>query len=151
MSNTGLHLVRPREAAHDAATDTRPLPPRLLLVDDEDAIRESLGEALEDDGFEVVTAANGREALEILRNQPRPSAILLDLMMPVMDGWEFRREQLNDPSLRDIPVLVISASGRSSQTLRLQLGDVELFQKPVPYGALLKSLGRACGLAASAA
>jgi CheY-like chemotaxis protein len=72
-------------------------------------------------------------------------------MMPVMDGWEFRREQLNDPSLRDIPVLVISASGSSPQTLRSQLGDVELISKPLSYGGLLQALGRACGLAASAA
>ena len=131
--------------------DIRSSRPRLLLVDDDDAIRESLREALEEDGFEVVTAANGREALDCLRNNPRPSAILLDLMMPVMDGWEFRDAQLSDPSLRAIPVLVISASGSSAQSLRLQLGDVELIPKPVPYGGLLKALGRVCGLAASAA
>ena len=131
--------------------DARSSRPRLLLVDDDDAIRESLREALEEDGFEVVTAANGREALDRLRSSPRPSAILLDLMMPVMNGWEFRDAQLSDPSLRAIPVLVISASGSSAQSLRLQLGDVELIPKPVPYGGLLKALGRACGLAASAA
>jgi len=125
--------------------------PRLLLVEDEDAIRESLGEALAGDGFEVMMAANGWEALQLLRNAPRPSAILLDLMMPVMDGWDFRRQQLNDPSLRDIPVLVVSASGSSPERLRMQLGDVELIPKPVPYAQLLKALGRLCGLAASAA
>ena len=151
MSHTGLHLLRPIEAASEAARDTRSSRPRLLLVDDDDAIRESLREALDDDGFEVVTAANGLEALERLRHSPRPSAILLDLMMPVMDGWEFRNTQLSDPSLRDIPVLVISASGSRPQALRLQLGDVELIPKPVPYGGLLKALGRACGLAVSAA
>ena len=131
--------------------DIRSSRPRLLLVDDDDAIRESLREALEEDGFEVVTAANGREALDRLRNSPCPSAILLDLMMPVMNGWEFRDAQLSDPSLRAIPVLVISASGSSPQTLRLQLGDGELIPKPVPYGGLLKALSRVCGLAASAA
>ena len=72
-------------------------------------------------------------------------------MMPVMDGWDFRREQLNDPSLRDIPVLVVSASGSSPERLRLQLGDVELIPKPVPYAQLLAALGRVCRLAASAA
>ena len=151
MSHTGLHLLRPVEAASEAAADPRSLRPRLLIVDDDDAIRESLGEALAEDGFEVVLAANGREALDLLRSNPRPSALLLDLMMPVMNGWEFRREQLNDPLLRDIPVLVISASGASPQTLLSQLGDVELIPKPVPYGGLLKALGRVCGLAASAA
>jgi CheY-like chemotaxis protein len=151
MSHTGLHLLRPVEAAREAAADRLSSRPCLLLVDDEDAIRESLREALEEDGFQILMAANGREALDRLRSSPRPSAILLDLMMPVMDGWEFRREQLNDPSLRDIPVLVISASGSSPQTLRSQLGDVELISKPLSYGGLLQALGRACGLAASAA
>lgn len=124
---------------------------RLLLVDDEDAICEALAEALREDGFEVVTAANGREALDLLRNDPWPAAILLDLMMPVMDGWEFRRAQLDDPLLREIPVLVITASGSSPEILRAQLGDVALIPKPVPYGELLIAVGRACGLAASAA
>ncbi len=151
MSHNGLHFLRPIEAAPEVAGDGRSAPPRLLLIEDEEAIRESLAEALEEDGFQVVVAANGREALQLLRNGPRPSAILLDLMMPVMDGWEFRREQLNDPSLRDIPVLVVSASGSSPDRLRSQLGDVQLIPKPVPYVELLKALDRACALAASAA
>ena len=151
MAHSGLQLRRPVEVARAAAADARSLLPRLLLVEDEDAIRESLGEALEGDGFAVILAANGLEALQMLRNAPRPSAILLDLMMPVMDGWDFRREQLNDPSLRDIPVLVVSASGSSPERLRLQLGDVELIPKPVPYAQLLEALGRVCRLAASAA
>jgi CheY-like chemotaxis protein len=150
MSQSGLHLLRPVAGAPEAAGACSSRP-RLLLVDDEEAICEALGEALAEDGFEVVTAANGREALDILRDEPRPSAILLDLMMPVMDGWEFRRAQLNDPLLREIPVLVISASGSSPETLRSQLGEVELIPKPVPYGGLLKAVGRLCGLAASAA
>jgi CheY-like chemotaxis protein len=98
-----------------------------------------------------VTAANGREALQFLRAGPRPSAILLDVMMPVMDGWDFRHAQLNDPSWRDIPVLLISASGFSVETIRLQFGDVELFRKPINYVALLQALGRACGPASSVA
>jgi CheY-like chemotaxis protein len=151
MSNSGLHLLRPDEAAHEAAADVVPLRRRLLLVEDEAAIRDSLGEALQEEGFEVVAATNGREALDILRNSPRPSAILLDLMMPVMDGWDFRREQLNDPSLRDIPVLVVSASGFSAETVRIQFGDVQLIRKPVHYFELIEALGRMCGPAASAA
>jgi CheY-like chemotaxis protein len=72
-------------------------------------------------------------------------------MMPVMDGWDFRHEQLNDPSLRDIPVLVVSASGFSTETIRMQFGDVELIRKPVHLFELLEALGRICVLAASAA
>jgi CheY-like chemotaxis protein len=150
MSHSGLHLLRPDEAAHEAAADVPPARPRLLLVEDEAAIRESLGEALQEQGFEVIAAANGRQALDTLRNGPRPSAILLDLLMPVMDGWDFRHEQLNDPLLRDIPVLVVSASGFSPETIRMQFGDVELISKPVRYFELLEALGRACGSAASA-
>jgi CheY-like chemotaxis protein len=145
MSESGLHLLRPDEAAEEAAGDVR-----LLLVEDEAAIRESLGEALQEEGFEVVAAANGGEALDILRNSPRPSAILLDLSMPVMDGWDFRHEQLNDPSMRDIPVLVVSASGFSPETIRVQFGDVALIRKPVRQSELLEALGRVCGRAASA-
>jgi CheY-like chemotaxis protein len=150
MSHSGLHLLRPNDAADEAFGEVRPSRPRLLLAEDDAAIRDSLGDALREDGFEVVAAANGREALELLRNGPRPSAILLDLMMPVMDGWDFRREQMDDPSLRDIPVLIVSASGFSPETIRLQFGNVELIPKPVPYHELLVVLGRACGSTASA-
>jgi|SRR5579871_854269 len=151
MSHNGLHLVRPSEVARGAAADPPVAAPRLLLVEDDAAIRESLAEALEQEEFEVLTAANGREALTLLREGPRPSAILLDLMMPVMDGWDFRHEQLQDPALRNIPVLVISAAGFSRDTVRMQFGDVELIPKPVPYVELLEALGRACGATASAA
>lgn len=72
-------------------------------------------------------------------------------MMPVMDGWDFRQEQLSDPSLHDIPVLVVSASGFSAETIRMQLGDVELIRKPVKYSDLLKALRRVCGPETSAA
>jgi CheY-like chemotaxis protein len=151
MSHSGLHVLRPNDAAPEAVAKVRLSPVRVLFVEDEAGIRDPLGEALQEDGFEVVAAANGREALELLRNGPRPFAILLDLMMPVMDGWDFRREQLDDPSLRDIPVLIFSASGFSPETIRLQFGDVELIPKPVPYGQLVEALGRACGPTAPAA
>ena len=135
----------------EAAADVRASPRRLLLAEDDEATRKALAEALQGDGFEVVTAANGREALQLLRAGPRPSAILLDVMMPVMDGWDFRYLQLNDPAFRDIPVLLISASGFSIETIRLQFGEVELFRKPINYVALLQALGRACGPASSVA
>src|SRR5579871_948059 len=149
MSHSGLHVLRPADATREAPAEARPTPPRLLLVEDDAAIRESLGEGLQEEGFEVVPAANGQEALDILRDGPRPAAILLDLMMPVMDGWDFRHEQLNDPALRDIPVLVVSASGFSRETICTQIGDVELIQKPVRYLELLEALDRACGPASS--
>jgi CheY-like chemotaxis protein len=149
MSQRGLLLVTRGEAAGQAARGAPA--PRLLLVEDEAAIREPLGEVLQEEGFEVVTATNGREALDVLRHGPRPSAILLDLMMPVMDGWDFRHEQLTDPMLRDIRVLVLSAAGFSRETIRMQFGDVELIPKPVRYRELLEALDRTRRPAASAA
>lgn len=119
----------------------------VLVVEDDLAIRQSLGEGLEEEGFDVWTAANGAEALALLRGGVRPSAILLDLMMPVMDGWLFRQQQLDDPILRDIPVVVMSASGFSADTIRTQLGNVEVTPKPVRFFELLDVLRRACGAA----
>src|SRR4051794_28574938 len=83
----------------------------ILVVDDDPDLRDTLGQILEDEGYSVAAASNGREALAYLRERPAPSLILLDLMMPVMDGWQFRSEQRLDSVLAKIPVLVISASG----------------------------------------
>src|SRR5689334_1575844 len=82
----------------------------ILIVDDDVDIREALTDTLEARGFEVVTAANGLEALRLLRsNAVSPSVILLDLMMPVLDGYEFLDEQRKDPALASIPVAIITA------------------------------------------
>jgi CheY-like chemotaxis protein len=83
----------------------------VLIVDDDPDIREILAETLVDKGFDVATAANGLEALRILRSMSvPPSVILLDLMMPVMDGWAFRQELLKEPALAAIPVVVMTAA-----------------------------------------
>src|SRR4051812_11197383 len=126
MGHSSLRLLRPDASRPLAGDETASARPRLLLVEDDKAIRESLGEALRDHGFDVATAANGCEALGLLRSTPRPAAILLDLMMPVMDGWDFRQEQLADSVLRDVPVVVVTATGFSEETIRLQFGDVEV-------------------------
>src|SRR5262245_27439609 len=92
-----------------AMTDSSPL---VMVVDDDEDIRETLAELLQDEGYRVMAVANGREALERLReNHDKPRVILLDLMMPVMDGWQFHREQQVDPTLASIPVVVITAAG----------------------------------------
>ncbi len=85
-------------------------PPYILIVDDDRDLRETLDEVLRDEGYSVRGVANGEEALELLRRSPPPCLILLDLMMPVMNGWQFRSAQLADPKLADIPVCVISAA-----------------------------------------
>ena len=81
----------------------------ILLVDDDEALRDVLTEALIDEGFTVSSSANGLEALTTLRAGLRPDVILLDLMMPIMDGWAFREEQSRDPALASIPVVVVTA------------------------------------------
>src|SRR4051794_23983356 len=82
---------------------------RVLVVDDDVSIRGFLAEALRDEGYEVQTAGNGHDALALLREW-RPDLILLDLMMPVMDGWAFRTEQRLIPNMADVPVIVLSAT-----------------------------------------
>ena len=75
----------------------------ILVVDDDPDIRDSLREVLEDEGYEVACVGNGREALDHLKTaNPRPCVILLDLMMPVMDGWQFRKEQKQDAEIAGI-------------------------------------------------
>jgi CheY-like chemotaxis protein len=87
-------------------------PRYILVVDDDRAIRDALRLLLEEDGYRVKVARDGREALELLRSAPPPCVILLDLMMPEMDGKEFLRLKNRNPVLAEIPVCVMTASGR---------------------------------------
>ena len=82
----------------------------ILIVDDDAASTDSLTDILTAEGYTVATARNGKEALAHLRGAPSPRLIILDLFMPEMDGWEFRREQLKDVKLRDIPVVVMTGA-----------------------------------------
>ncbi len=86
----------------------------ILLVEDDEIIRRAIQMVLEWEGYRVECAANGQEALDVLRSGARPALILLDVMMPVLDGEAFRREQLRDPALAAIPVIVVSAAGFAS-------------------------------------
>lgn len=81
-----------------------------MLVEDSADIREMMAAALQLAGLRVLTAPNGQAALTILQDRPPPCLILLDLMMPVMNGWEFRRVLEQDAALRDVPVVVVSAA-----------------------------------------
>jgi DNA-binding NtrC family response regulator len=86
-------------------------PPRtLLIVDDDRDVRDVLQEVLEDAGYSVVCVEHGEEALAYLHVGPRPDAILLDLFMPVMSGWDFARHVRNYPNLASIPLVVITCS-----------------------------------------
>jgi len=82
----------------------------ILVVDDDSELSELMASILEDEGYQAVAVENGQVALDYLKKSPAPCVILLDLMMPSMNGWEFRDAQLSDPSLADIPVVVVSAT-----------------------------------------
>jgi CheY-like chemotaxis protein len=114
----------------------------VLIVDDDTDVRQALSELLQDEGYRVEGAADGRDALTKLRQGFRPAVILLDLMMPGMNGWDFRQAQLDDPELRDLPVVVVTASGRDPQDIRTQLGPVEVVAKPIQPSDLLHLVER---------
>jgi|tagenome__1003787_1003787.scaffolds.fasta_scaffold20545744_2 CheY-like chemotaxis protein len=118
--------------------------PTLLLVDDDANIARALSNLLEDEGYRVVAAENGKRGLELVEAGLRPNAIILDLMMPVMDGWDFRAEQLKDPAIRETPVIVLTATGFSRRTIREQFGGVEYLAKPPSTDHLLDTLRRVC-------
>jgi CheY-like chemotaxis protein len=86
----------------------------VLLVEDDPLIRGAMQMVLEWEGYRVAWAANGRQALDLLRTSERPSFILLDLTLPVLDGWRFREGQQRDPALAAIPVVVVSAADRAA-------------------------------------
>jgi CheY-like chemotaxis protein len=87
----------------------------VLVVEDDDTLRGALQMVLQWEGYRVECARNGHEALNLLYRPNPPSVVLLDLMLPVLDGWQFRRAMKNDPQLAAIPVVVVSAldAGRS--------------------------------------
>jgi CheY-like chemotaxis protein len=118
-------------------------PDVVLLVDDHADIRESLGELLQEEGFRVALAADGSEALRYLRQNRAPCLILLDLMMPVMNGYEFRLRQREDPELARIPVAIISGREDAQQNA-LELQAVGCFMKPVDLDALLGTVSAYC-------
>ena len=108
----------------------------VLLVEDDEGVRDSLAAILREDGHVVETASGGAEALRRLRELPLPTLILLDLMMPGMDGSDFRREQLADPALRDIPVVIISARPDIARQAA-ELGADDFLRKPMSFQELL--------------
>jgi CheY-like chemotaxis protein len=113
-----------------------PRPPNcpVLVVEDDDDLREMMAQLLTLEGFRTETVANGQEALAYLHARPRPDVILLDLMMPVMDGWEFRRRQQADPALASVPVIVLSAL---DQARAAKVDAAAFLKKPLDFDRLL--------------
>jgi CheY-like chemotaxis protein len=119
-------------------------PARILLVDDDLDVRRSLAELLEEEGYEVVCAADGAQALRELAAPAMPHAILLDLAMPVMDGWTFRALQRRDPRLAAIPTIVISASHAPDRGALDGLHADAVLPKPFDLERLVETLDRVC-------
>ena len=113
---------------------------RLVVVDDDQDTREVLREFLESEGYSVATAANGEDALTLLRREPNACAILLDLMMPVMDGWQFLRLKREDDRLLRIPVVIISAYRERAPAE----GIAAVVGKPIPFDRLLTIVQQHC-------
>ena len=116
----------------------------ILLVEDNDDIRDTLQEILAQEGFRVSTAVHGLAALDFLRReQPLPCLILLDLRMPVMDGFQFRLHQLRDRRLAQIPVVVLTAANEGLEEAAL-LSACGHLRKPIDLDALLATAAAAC-------
>ena len=118
----------------------------VLIVEDDEDLREMMAQILSLAGFNAATATNGREALEYLRRGDAPQLILLDLMMPVMDGWEFQRERRRDPNLADVPVVVLSALDEARAA---DAATHEFMKKPLDFERLLQIVKDYCGPAPS--
>jgi CheY-like chemotaxis protein len=112
----------------------------ILIVEDDEALANVLTEALGEEGYRVEVARNGEEGLAAIRRE-RPDLILLDLMMPVMNGWQFRAEMTRNPDLASIPVVVMTADGRVGQKAD-ELGAAGFLPKPISLERLVTELDR---------
>lgn len=114
----------------------------VLVVEDDPAVRQTITDVLEEEEYNVTTAANGDEALLTLQQAPLPDVILLDLMMPTMNGWELHKHLQEDARLASIPVVVLSAVAGFQQR-RGKLDVAAIIPKPVNVTALLDAVEQA--------
>ena len=121
---------------------------RVLVIEDDVDIQQALAQVLADDGYEVDCAADGADGLAKVRaSSDKPSVIILDLWMPGMDGFAFRRAQLDSPETADIPVVVVTAAGVAPMEMAA-LGLAYVLRKPVDLDILLRVVRRLSSLAA---
>ena len=116
---------------------------RVLVVDDDYDMQDAISESLETEGHETTCVSNGREALDFLQSGNPVCVILLDLMMPVMNGWEFRQRQLQSSDLASIPVVVVTADGRAAEKAQ-QLSADGFLRKPLVANELLSAVEKFC-------
>ena len=122
---------------------TVPFEPTVLVVDDDIDIREAVCLVLSHSGYRTLAASNGEEALTTLQGQDGIDLILLDMMMPVMDGWGFRLSQPEGPAFVKIPVIVLTGDGRASSKAAA-IGAAGYLKKPLDLGDLLAAVARHC-------
>jgi CheY-like chemotaxis protein len=134
-----INQATPRDTS-DAVLEDRKCSHQILVVEDDEDIRDSLREALESDGYQVVTAEDGKKGLQALDEMPRPCLILLDLMMPVMNGWEFLEKMKEDTALATIPVVAVTAAGERGNAEQADM----LIKKPVDLDHLLGVIKKYC-------
>jgi CheY-like chemotaxis protein len=113
----------------------------VLIVEDDQDLREMMAQLLTLEGYDTATVANGREALDYLHRTRTPNVILLDLMMPVMDGWEFHRQLEADPALAPVPVIVLSAV---DQVRAANIHAAAFLKKPLDFDRLLDLVRTYC-------
>ena len=114
----------------------------ILVVEDDDDTRDAIVLGLETEGYQVIQASHGLEALELLDHGTRPCLILLDLMMPIMDGVHFRLQQLERAEVAEIPLIVISAYAQLTRAHWLRAADY--LPKPIDFDCLLDMVERHC-------
>ena len=117
----------------------------VLVVEDDHDTREAFIMLAESVGLDVVGVENGRAALRVLRDGLRPCLIVLDIAMPEMDGFEFRREQMADPALADLPVAVMSGGGWATEADARRMGLAVFLRKPVDPEELVRAFTDHCG------
>lgn len=113
----------------------------VLLIDDDQDIRETIQQILEDEGYSIATAVDGEDALQWLQTAPLPRLVLLDLVMPVMDGRQFLLWFAQQPRLAQVPVVIIS-SGRDARQEAAALGTAGYLSKPIELHLLLENVKR---------
>jgi CheY-like chemotaxis protein len=116
----------------------------IAVIEDDTAIRDAIAEALEDEGYDVIAADHGQDAFDQLnRRSEAPCVILLDLMMPVMDGWKFRDQQKQHPTLGAVPVIILTADAKAQDKVNA-LGAQGHMGKPVDLDRLLETVHQYC-------
>jgi len=129
-----IDVPRENSAGVEPEDDGDLLRPRVLIVEDDPAVRETLTEVLEDEGYCVYSAGDGAEALHVLSRIGKPSVILIDLMMPVMNGWELISALKRDERFADVPVAVVSAMADKRPA------EVRFIKKPINLVTLIETV-----------